>query len=314
MTTNRTAVRNTVTADTVVRCDPAALWELTQTPAQHVRWDARFTDIQYLPKAPAENVQRFRYATRLGFGLNVEGWGETVGENNGSGSALRFGSDDPRSLIREGAGCWTYRSVGDDGAAGEAQTATRFATAFDYRVRYGPLGRVLDRLAFRPLMQWATRWSFDRLRLWVERGLEPETALRLWLAKVVARTALALVWIYEGLVPKLLFTTQAEIELVARSHLYWPTPRATLFALAVGEILGGIWLLTGRGERAASVISLALLVGIGTLCAVLEPGLLHHPFGGISKNLGLIACALVVLLLSGAAPKASRANGRRPRP
>ena len=42
---------------------------------------------------------------------------------------------------------------------------------------------------------------------------------RLWLAKAVARTALGAVWIYEGLVPKLLFTTRGELDLVARSHL-----------------------------------------------------------------------------------------------
>jgi uncharacterized membrane protein YphA (DoxX/SURF4 family) len=298
-----------VTADIVVRCDPQTLWRLTQTPEHHVRWDARFTEIEYLPKAAPDHVQRFRYATRLGFGLAVAGWGETVGETSRGGSALRFGSEQPRSLIRRGGGCWTYRRVEDGGAA-----ATHFGTVFDYRVRHGLLGKVIDRFAFRPLMQWATRWSFDRLRLWVERGLEPEVALRLWLAKIVARTALALVWVYEGLVPKLLYTTQAEVNLVARSHLYWPTPRATLFALAAGEILGGLWLLSGKAERAASGISLVLLVVLGTLCAIHEPGLLHHPFGGMSKNLGLIGCALVVLLLSKVAPKASRADGRRLRP
>jgi uncharacterized membrane protein YphA (DoxX/SURF4 family) len=121
---------------------------------------------------------------------------------------------------------------------------------------------------------------------------------RVTLAKVIARAALGAVWIYEGLVPKLLFTTRRELDLVARSHLYWPTPRATLVALAVGEIIGGIWLLTGRAERAAAALSLALLAFVGTACAVLEPSLLYHPFGGLSKNLGLIGCALVVLLLS----------------
>jgi uncharacterized membrane protein YphA (DoxX/SURF4 family) len=117
-------------------------------------------------------------------------------------------------------------------------------------------------------------------------------------AKWIARTALGLVWVYEGLVPKLLYTTRGEIDLVERSGLYWPTPAATLYSLGVGEILGGIWLLTGRAERVAAGISLGLLLVVGTLCAIYEPGLLHHPYGGMSKNLGLIACALIVYLLS----------------
>jgi uncharacterized membrane protein YphA (DoxX/SURF4 family) len=296
--------RRQVTAGTIIRCDPAALWDATQDLHEHARWDARFSDIEYDGTAQPGKPQRFSYVTRVGFGLRVRGWGETTGEAAGRGSALRFGSDDNKSLIREGAGCWTYRAITTaDGAPG-----THFATVYDYRVRFGRLGRLIDRVAFRPLMQWATRWSFDRLRLWLERGLEPELALRVWLAKVAARTGLALVWVYEGLVPKLLYRTQAEVDLVARSHLYWPTPGATLTALAVGEIAGGLWLLTGRGERAAAWISLLLLAGLGTLCAIHEPGLLYHPFGGFSKNLGLMACAAVVLLLAGVAPKASRAN------
>jgi hypothetical protein len=48
-------------------------------------------------------------------------------------------------------------------------------------------GRVFDRLVFRPLMGWATAWSFDRLRLWIERGLEPEVVRR----KSVLRAAFA---------------------------------------------------------------------------------------------------------------------------
>ena len=133
----------------------------------------------------------------------------------------------------------------------------------------------------------------------------PEVTVRL--VKVIARTALALVWIYEGLVPKLLYVTQSEVDLVERSRLYWPTPAATLTALAVGEILGGLWLLSGKAERTAAALSLLLTITLGTLCAVHEPALLHHPFGGLSKNLCLIACALVVYLLSRVTPNASRA-------
>ena len=118
------------------------LWRLTQTPDLHARWDLRFTHIEYLPRPDDAQPQRFLYATRIGLGLAVEGRGETVGQRDGAGgeraSALRFWSDDSRSLIREGAGYWRYVPAAD---------GLRFFTYYDYRVRFGALGRLVDRLA-----------------------------------------------------------------------------------------------------------------------------------------------------------------------
>src|SRR5262245_8367291 len=96
----------------IIRTHMERLWAHTQTPELHERWDLRFSEIDYLPKSCDSDPQRFRYATRIGFGLEVEGEGESVGERdlaNGSrSSALKFSSADPRSIIREGAGYWKY--------------------------------------------------------------------------------------------------------------------------------------------------------------------------------------------------------------
>jgi hypothetical protein len=152
--------------DILIRASLDELWEKTQDPSLHARWDLRFTSISPLGGG------RFRYATRIG-GFEVAGEGESAGErraeDGGATSALRFWSDDPRALIREGSGYWRYVPT-DDGV--------RFITRYDYATRWGFVGRVFDRLAFRPLLGWATAWSFDRLRLWVERGIPPEESLR----------------------------------------------------------------------------------------------------------------------------------------
>jgi hypothetical protein len=148
------------------------VWEKTQLPELHRRWDLRFTSIDYLPRVEGE-PQRFRYATRLGFGVRVEGTGESVGEREGAAgartSALTFRSDDRKSLIRAGSGFWRYVPT-DDGI--------RFLTRYDYEPRWGIVGRIVDRVAFRPLLGWATAWSFDRLRLWLEEGVPPERSRR----------------------------------------------------------------------------------------------------------------------------------------
>lgn len=174
-------------AETVIRCDPGLLWQRTQDPAAHQRWDLRFTRIDYLPRTDPAQPQRFRYAVRVLPGLTVSGTGSTVART-GRVCALRFGSAHPLSLIRSGAGYWRYLP-GQDGI--------RFRTGYDYQPGWGRLGPVADRL-FRPLLGWGTAWSFDRLRLWLERGTTPETLLRNALLDAGSRVAACAIVAFEG--------------------------------------------------------------------------------------------------------------------
>ncbi|MGV9554614.1 hypothetical protein [Streptomyces sp. NPDC003522] len=164
-----------------VRADLDDLWARTQDPTLHQRWDLRFTEIAHLPRAEGE-PQRFRYATRVLPFLTVAGTGVSAGERERPDgtrtSALRFASPHPLSPLAEGSGYWRYVPDGD---------GVRFLTGYDYRPRWGAFGALADRLVFRPLMGWATAWSFDRLRLWLERGVTPERALRNWLAELTVR-------------------------------------------------------------------------------------------------------------------------------
>ncbi|CAL9418578.1 hypothetical protein [Streptomyces sp. enrichment culture] len=173
--------------ETRVRSGLEEIWDRTQEPSRHQRWDLRFTEITYLPRADGE-PQRFRYATRVLPFLTVSGTGVAAGERHRPDgtrtSALRFSSGHPLSLLAEGSGYWRYVPDGD---------GVRFLTGYDYRPRWGRFGALADRLVLRPLMGWATAWSFDRLRLWLEEGVTPERARRNWLAdltlRVVAVTA-----------------------------------------------------------------------------------------------------------------------------
>lgn len=74
------------------------IWEKTQNPALHQRWDLRFSEISYLPRGENE-PQRFLYATCIGAGLRIAGSGESTGEREDSGqrtSALKFWSEDSK--------------------------------------------------------------------------------------------------------------------------------------------------------------------------------------------------------------------------
>src|SRR3954447_20784577 len=159
--------------ETRIRGSMDDVWQKTQSPELHECWDLRFTRIEYLPKADESEPQRFRYETRIGFGMAVRGEGESVGDCNAADgrrtSALKFWSDDPKSLIAKGAGYWKYIPTED---------GIRFLTGYDYGTRFGVFGKAMDAIAFRPLIGWATAVSFDRLRLWIEKGIDPAVSLQ----------------------------------------------------------------------------------------------------------------------------------------
>lgn len=183
-----------------IRSTVDEIWQHTQNPGLHERWDLRFTRIEYLPRNSEYDAQKFLYSTRVGFGLRIDGMGESTGTRaDASGSrtsALSFWSSDPKSLISKGSGYWNYVPAGE---------LVRFFTWYDYGTRFGRVGRAIDRAVFRPLIGWATAWSFDRLRLWIERGISPETSFRMTIIHAFARCFVAFIWIWQGLLPKILF-------------------------------------------------------------------------------------------------------------
>ena len=274
----------------------ATLWNATQQPDVHERWDLRFTEIRYLPRDAVTEPQRFLYATRIGFGLRIAGEGESVGqaEHNGDRtSALRFWSDDGKSLIRSGSGYWRYAPT---------ETGIRFITQYDYETRFGLAGRALD-LVFRPLLGWATAWSFDRLRLWLERGAEPAAALDRSLVHWIGRGMLAFIWLYHGIVPKLL-APAGEIELVMRTGVPAALAPAVVFAAAAFEIALGLGILVVRDSRALLLLSSALAIGLAVVTGARLPELVVAPFQPITLAVAMVGLAAIALRADRQLPRA----------
>src|SRR5258708_36390860 len=183
-----------------IRGDIEEVWRQSQRPELHEPWDLRFTSIQYLPRASEAEPQRFNYTTRIGFGLQIVGQGESTGTREEAiglrTSALKFWSADSKSLIEEGSGYWQYIPTED---------GVRFLTWYDYRTRFGAIGRLLDKVLFRPLLGWATAWSFDRLRLQIDRGLDPKVALPFSDLHAYSVFAFPILWFCHGLSQDLQF-------------------------------------------------------------------------------------------------------------
>lgn len=275
------------------------IWEKTQTPQLHQRWDMRFTEITYLPHSD-EQPQRFLYSTRIGFGLRICGEGETVAAREDPQgqrtSSLKFWSDDPKSLIREGTGYWQYVPHHD---------GVRFLTWYDYRTRFGWPGQVFDNMIFRPLIGWATAWSFDRLRLWIEQGIDPAVSLQRSLVYSMARLTVAFVWLYHGLIPKLLFHHPDELAILAQSGLSPEAAQLALNVIGVVEIAFALILLAVWRNRKLLLLNIGLMLLALVGVAVNAPSFLIAAFNPVTLNICMIALAIIGCLSGYDLPSAS---------
>lgn len=123
---------------------------------------------------------------------------------------------------------------------------------------------------------------------------------QLQLCKTACRTALGLVWLYEGLVPKICFPADhpEQTDLVLHSHLWWGTPELTLLWLGTAQIVLGLFLLSGQFERLAVLLASAWMAALIVLVVAGRPLMLTDPFGAIAKDFCLFACAIVVWVLA----------------
>ena len=287
-----------------IRDELETVWRLSQDPAVHQRWDLRFSRIIYLPRPNPAEPQRFTYETRIGFGLKITGTGESVGERKSTTgdatSSLKFFSADPKSLIDEGSGYWRYIPTAD---------GLRFLTWYDYSVRFGLAGKIADRLVLRPLMGWATAWSFDRMRLWAEDGQTPESSLALSIVHATARIAIAAIWIWHGLVPKLIYRNADEQTMLAQAgvalkYLPW---------IGCGEVLIGLLFLLMWRWRPMFVLNAAAMVLALLVVAVNSPSYLEAAFNPVTLNLAVIALSIAGWFASKCIPTSRRCLRKAPR-
>jgi hypothetical protein len=280
--------RKAIYVESLISCDVDELWQCTQDPVSHARWDLRFGRIVHRPQS--DSTQQFEYSTQVVPGVRISGTCEALGDRtrpDGSlWSGLKFASADRRSIIEKGAGYWRYIPT----AGG-----VRFLTRYDYVPRWGRLGDAIDRIAFRPLFGWATAWSFDRLRLWLESGVTPERSRNQAIAHASAVGALALVWAWQGLVPKLLVRDSGELELLGAIHLFRGHEAQLLTAIGIGEMLFAVAIAARSRQRWPFVANLAVLpvLTIGALRA--NPREFTRPFNPAGLNVALAGLAAVAL-------------------
>ena len=137
-----------------LRAPLARVWQVTQDHHLHPAWDHRFTTIAMLSDEITTGT-RMCYEKRIA-GMVVRGFGRYKLHRPMQQSTFEFWSDDRRSPIRRGVGLWRYVPAADG--------SVEFRTSYTYEVRWGLLGRVIDRVWLRRWFQSETERSFARLR------------------------------------------------------------------------------------------------------------------------------------------------------
>jgi hypothetical protein len=114
------------------------------------------------------------------------------------------------------------------------------------------------------------------------------------------RIGLALIWLTEGLFPKIVFPSPVERALVTNSGLVAGDPATFLHILGIAEIAAGLCLLVLRGRllQAALAMQALALVALPLLVAWQDPLLWVHPFGPLTKNVPILAATVVLFLTS----------------
>ncbi|MEN0641976.1 DoxX-like family protein [Alkalicoccobacillus gibsonii] len=281
------------------------VWQATQEPERHQQWDLRFSSITYLPKEAGE-PQSFLYQTNIGLGLRIAGWGESVGDHEKDGSrtsSLRFGSDQKISLIREGRGYWKYEQQAD---------TTTFLTQYDYDVRFGFVGRLVDRLCFRPLIGWATALSFDVLKRSIEKHESPHWQFIRFFLSMSMVLLFSFVWLYHGLVPKVLLKHPDEVMMIERA--LGISGNSAGFAVSLVGFLeifiAAAWLFY-KNKRHLFLIQILIFPLLMVSAIIVAPQFLGDPFNPVTFNGALLTLSVVGFHLSKDLPTASTCRRRR---
>ena len=206
-------------------------------------------------------------------------------------------------MIRSGSGYWKYEQRAD---------GLRFVTGYDYDVRWGVVGRTIDRVAFRPLIGWATAWSFDRLRLWIESGVDPGRAARQAIVHALAAATVAFVWTWHGLVPKLAGPHPDEVAMLVEMGVPQPWAHPLVLLAGVAEVAFGVAFVPLARRRWPWLVTIAAMVAATVGVLATSPQRALAAFDPVTLNVQLAVLAGIGLLSLEGLPSARRCLRRPP--
>lgn len=302
-----TVKRKPIYVELPIESEMDKLWNATQTPDLHEQWDLRFSSITYLPKKE-NKPQEFTYKTIIGPGLSVEGWGKSAGsfhaKDGSRTSSLHFGTDQVSSIIHEGRGYWKYIPQSD--------SSITFLTQYNYKPGLGRIGKLIDQFMFRPLIGWGTALSFDVLKRWLEQGDSPSSQYVRFFSNWIITLLFSFIWLYHGLVPKIIGLHPAEIGMVqsAVPISYIQASWIVLIAGIIEVVFGLVWLVYSKKRQLFRLqIIIYPLLTVGAIIA--QPSSAVDPFNPLTFNLALFILSVVGFMSSKNVPTAKNCKRKR---
>ena len=298
--------RKPIYVEIPIQSDIEKVWNASQKPEMHEQWDLRFSSITYLPKEVNE-PQSFVYSRTVGPFISIKGWGKSVGsfhkEDGTRSSSLQFGTEQWISPIREGRGYWKYESQKD---------GVKFLTQYDYDVNFGRAGQIADKLAFRPIIGWATALSFDVLKRWLERGEAPRSQYLRFFSTYLMTLLFAFIWIYQGIVPKIIGMHIEERAMVGSVFALSENGITTsVMLIGIAEVLFGLIWLFYRNKKHLFTLQLILFPLLTIAAIIAVPGTAIHPFNPVTFNFSLIVLSMMGLVMSKDVPSSRSCKRKR---
>ena len=114
-------------------------------------------------------------------------------------------------------------------------------------------------------------------------------------SSTVARWALVFIFLYHGLVPKLLWVHSSEVALVAAGPTLGFTPELLVRVAGIAEVVWALLLIVFWQARWPLYLSAAALSGLFAGAAVLAPDTLVAAFNPVSLTVGALALVWIAL-------------------
>jgi hypothetical protein len=117
---------------------------------------------------------------------------------------------------------------------------------------------------------------------------------------LLVRSAVAAVWLYEGLWCKVLGREPHQVQVVEAVPRLGPLiARPFLTALGVTETAVAVWVMSGMTPGLCAVSQTALLVALNASGLLWARHIIHDPAGMIVKNVSFLLLAWIAAAMSG---------------
>lgn len=110
----------------------------------------------------------------------------------------------------------------------------------------------------------------------------------------LSRIAIAFIWLYHGLIPKLIFSHATELELVEKGPVIG-TPEITIMIAGIAEVIVGLCVVVLWKSKWPIYLSLAGFAMLLMGAAVVSPGHAVHAFNPITLTVSAIIFCLIQL-------------------